>query len=91
MTRATAAYLEGEDALAAWIDEAGTRDPNAWEKTTALYASWKSWADRAGEHAGTMKRFVQNIEARDLTPERMKHGRGFRGLKLKGDLYGDGY
>jgi putative DNA primase/helicase len=88
VTRATAAYLEAEDALAAWIDEAGARDPNAWETTTTLYASWKSWADRAGEHAGTMKQFVSNIEARGITSERRKHGRGFRGLKLETDLYG---
>ena len=91
VTRATAAYLEAEDGLAAWLDEAGTRDPNAWETTTALYASWKSWADRAGEHAGTMKRFAQSLEARDLVPERRKHGRGFRGLRLEGDVYGDRY
>ena len=51
------------------------RDPNAWETTTALYASWKTWADHAGEHPGTMKRFVQNTEARGLTPERKKDGR----------------
>jgi len=89
--RATAAYLESEDALAAWIDDKGTRDPSAWEPTTALFASWKAWADHAGEHAGTMKRFVQNIEARGLTPERRKYGRGFRGLKLEADLYGDRY
>lgn len=91
VTRATAAYLEAEDALAAWLDEAGTRDPNAWETTTALYASWKSWADHAGEHAGTMKRFAQSLEARDLVPERKKHGRGFRGLKLDSNLYSDRY
>jgi P4 family phage/plasmid primase-like protien len=88
VTSATAAYLESEDALAAWIDDAGARDPSAWEPTTALYAAWKSWADHAGEYAGSRKRFIQNIEARGLTPERRKHGRGFRGLRLASGLYG---
>ncbi len=81
VTSATAAYLEAEDAVAAWLDEVGTRDPNGWESTKMLFASWKTWADNAGEYAGTMKRFVQNLEARGLTPERRRHARGFRGFR----------
>jgi putative DNA primase/helicase len=46
---ATAAYLEGEDALAAWIDEACEQIADAWENSTILYRSWKSWAERVGE------------------------------------------
>jgi len=91
VTSATAAYLEAEDALAAWLDEACTRDANAWETTTALYASWTSWADHTGEHAGSMKRFVQSVEARGLVPERRNHGRGFAGLRLRSDLYSNRY
>jgi putative DNA primase/helicase len=82
VTRATAAYLEAEDALAAWLDESGIRDPNAWETTKTLFASWKAWAEGAGEYAGTLKRFVQNIETRGLMPERRKYARGFRGFRI---------
>ena len=82
VTSATAAYLEAEDAMAAWLDETGTRDLEAWEATKELFASWKEWADKAGEHAGTMKRFVQNLETRGLMPERKKHARGFRGFHI---------
>jgi putative DNA primase/helicase len=82
VTAATAAYLEAEDALAAWLEEAGQRDQNAWEKTSDLFASWTGWATKAGEHVGAQKRFVQNLETRGLTYERHKDGRGFRGLKL---------
>ena len=46
---ATAAYLEAEDAISAWIEEAGERDPNAWEKSNDLFASWKMWAEKTGE------------------------------------------
>lgn len=91
VTSATAAYLEAEDAMAAWIEEAGARDPNAWEKTETLFASWKAWADNAGEFVGSMKRFSQNLERRrGLFPDRRKDGRGFRGLKLEQNLYGYG-
>jgi putative DNA primase/helicase len=89
VTAATAAYLEAEDAIAAWIDDNGTRDPNAWETTKTLFASWKAWADGAGEYAGTLKRFIQNLEARGLVPERRKYARGFRGFRVGTDLYGE--
>ncbi len=87
VTSATAAYLEAEDALTAWIEEAGTRDPNAWETSTALFNSWKAWADNAGEFVGSKKQFSQNIEGRGLIPGR-KRDRGFYGLKLRQDLLG---
>jgi hypothetical protein len=37
----------------------------------------------AGEHPGTMKRFVQNLETRGLTYERRMHGRGFLGVSVE--------
>jgi putative DNA primase/helicase len=84
VTIATQAYLEAEDALSAWLDECCDRgDPSAWEKTGILFASWRSWADKAGEHPGTMKRFVQNLETRGLTYERKMHGRGFLGVRVE--------
>ena len=90
VTSATAAYLEAEDAIAAWIEDAGTHDQNAWEKTATLFAKWKAWADNAGEYAGTRKGFSEKIEARGLVPERKSYGRGFRGFKLHADVYGYG-
>jgi putative DNA primase/helicase len=82
---ATAAYLEAEDAIAAWLDESGSRDLNAWEPTKTLFASWKDYAERTGEYAGTLKRFAQNLETRGLVPERKPHARGFHGFRLGRD------
>lgn len=84
---ATAAYLEAEDALAAWIEAAGQTDADAWESTTTLYRSWKSWADRAGEYAGSLKKFSQRLEDRGgaigIRKARDGQGRrGFYGLKV---------
>ena len=79
---ATAAYLDAEDATAAWIDECCIRDPNAWAPSSELFASWKAWADRQGEFAGSSKRFAQNLETRGFTSHRKKTGRGFQGLKI---------
>ncbi len=79
---ATAAYMEAEDSLAAWIDDCCERNPRAWEQSSDLVASWSKWAEIAGEHAGTMKRFAQTLETRGLSPLRKKDGRGFQGLSL---------
>ena len=51
-----------------------------------LFASWRASAEASGEYVGTMRRFLQNIETRGLTPERKKHARGFRGFRIGLDL-----
>lgn len=79
---ATSAYLEAEDALAAWIDDKCERDPSAWEPSTRLFASWTSWAERAGEQPGTMRRFAQTLESRGFLAQRKMYGRGFVGLRI---------
>jgi putative DNA primase/helicase len=80
--QATTAYLEAEDAVAAWIDDRCERDPNAWEAASALFASWNAWATAAGEFVGSSRRFAQALETRDLTPCRKRDARGFAGLRV---------
>jgi putative DNA primase/helicase len=93
---ATAAYLEAEDALAAWIEDAGEHDRDAWESASALFRSWKSWAERAGEHPGSLKKFSQRLEDRSaaIGMQKARDGqgrRGFYGLRVtKPDLAGGG-
>jgi putative DNA primase/helicase len=77
---ATAAYLEAEDAIAAWIEDRCERDSSAWESSTILYASWTSWAEQAGQHSGIMRRFAQTLQSRGFRSERRKHARGFLGV-----------
>ncbi len=83
VTAATAAYMEAEDAMATWIDECCETDPQAWESSSALYTSWRTWADSAGEFAGSTKRFAQALETRGFQPVRKMNGRGFAGLRLQ--------
>ena len=80
---ATDAYLEAEDALTAWIDEACERDPQAWETSTALFTSWNTYATSNGEHGGTVRRFTQALEARGFLSRRTAQARGISGLRLK--------
>jgi putative DNA primase/helicase len=79
---ATAAYLEAEDATAAWIDDCCIRDPNAWSQSNELFASWKVWAERSGEFVGSSKRFTQNLETRGFHMMRKNSGRGFQGIEI---------
>jgi len=79
---ATAAYLQAEDVLATWIDEHCQLDPQAWEPTAKLFASWSAWANQAGEPAGAKKNFVQNLQARGYRPHRTHAGRGFYGIRI---------
>lgn len=77
---ATAAYMEAEDAIAAWIDDRCERKPSAWESLADLFGSWKLWAEHAGENPGTQKRLAQNLEARGFQRHKKMHGQGFDGL-----------
>jgi putative DNA primase/helicase len=89
---ATVAYLEAEDALAAWIEDVGEPHSNAWESSNVLYRSWKTWCDRVGEHSGSLKKFSQRLEDRGaaIGMRKGRNGdgrRGFYGLRVtKPDL-----
>jgi putative DNA primase/helicase len=79
---ATAAYFEAEDTVSAWIEDSCTRDPSVWSSSSDLFRSWSTWADKAGEHAGSTKRFCQALETRGFIPMRKTSGRGFIGIKV---------
>src|SRR5262245_15176181 len=74
VTQATAAYLEAEDAMAAWIEEVGQRDPNAWHEVMSLS---EALAIPAGSG-----RHLQSLMARRAAWRRSEGRR--RGLGKKG-------
>jgi putative DNA primase/helicase len=86
---ATASYMDAEDSVSTWLGECCSRDPNAWESSTALFGSWSMWAKRAGEAIGSQKSFVQSLErGRGLTSKRNRDGRGFQGVRINQAVYG---
>lgn len=92
---ATENYLTAEDTKAAWIEQACEHDGAAWSGSTALFRSWKSYADRAGEFPGSERKLSQYLEDRaealGIRKERGPDGlRGFTGLRLKAAAAGDG-
>jgi putative DNA primase/helicase len=85
VTAATAEYLDAEDALGQWIREACMAQPDNYDTTANLFASWKSWAEAAGEAAGSQKRFSQALDKRGFKHRRQSGtGRsGYDGLAVK--------
>lgn len=82
---ATEEYLGSEDAVALWLAECCDLDAQFCSLSSVLFASWKGWAEQAGEFIGPQKRFSQALIARGFKPDR-EGGTGkarFIGLTVK--------
>ena len=79
---ATSAYLEAEDAIAAWINEKCERDPSGWTSSAHLFGSWTTWAAAAGEPVGTQKKLTHVLETRGFTIKNKTKARGLCGLRV---------
>jgi putative DNA primase/helicase len=84
---ATAAYLATEDAIALWLEKCCGIDASYQDRSTALYASWKSWGEARGEFVGSQKRFTQALEDRGFVrfSDRTTRQAMFRGLAVRHD------
>ena len=85
---ATEAYLDAEDSIANWIADECTIDNQATEQSRALFASWKHWAETAGERPGTQKRFKQAMENRGYECGHTNTGSKFFGIMLTPKMTG---
>jgi putative DNA primase/helicase len=80
---ATEEYLASEDSFALWREECTKPDPKNFESSAALFASWKSWAEKAGEFVGTQKAFGQQLANEGCKSTKHCGERGYIGLKLR--------
>lgn len=86
VTEATDEYMAAEDALALWLNECCVTRKSLTTASSALFASWKTWAEQAGEDAGSQKRFSQALASRGVEPTRLAGGRmGFRGIGFRAE------
>ena len=65
------------------MDEGCDLDPQVYEQSTALFSSWKDWADKAGEFAGSSKKLSQSLENRGFARVRRSTGTCFLGIKIR--------
>lgn len=79
---ATEEYLASEDSISTWMAECCQVAPGERDTSARLFASWKAWAERAGEFAMNQKRFVQVLRDRGFESYRTSATRGFVGLSV---------
>lgn len=84
VTAATQEYFAAEDALGRWMGDCCYEDAQATETTEGLFQSWKTWAENAGEFAGSQKKFSQDIRDRGFKKWREPgtNRMGFRGIAV---------
>jgi putative DNA primase/helicase len=84
---ATADYFDNQDLLGQWLEEECDCEPGntyKWDKTSVLFESWSTYAQRAGEDAGSKKAFSDKMQSRGFEPARGTGGvRLFRGVRKR--------
>ena len=82
---ATDDYRAGQDVLGAFLNDRCRVDPEATASAADLYATYKAWAEEAGERAFSQRRFGEALAERGLEQYRTKNARRWRGVGLIGD------
>ena len=80
---ATREYFEVQDSLQAWIEDCCDVGPNRWDPPGVLFASWSTWADKAGEHVGNQRSFGDRLDAAGYLRERTGITRKHVGIAVK--------
>jgi putative DNA primase/helicase len=61
---ATREYLETADAFARWVEECCVVGSSASMSRASAFASWRTWAEAAGEFVGSERRLVERLAQR---------------------------
>jgi putative DNA primase/helicase len=85
VTQATDAYFAGEDGYSDWIADRCEVTAGFWSRSSDLFASWKDWAEKAGQHAGDSKRFREEMERLGHPLKHTKTGNFYVGLCIRQD------
>ena len=81
--QATADYFEEQDLLAQWIAEECEVGPNCKASSTELFDSWKSYAEKHGEFAGSAKSFGPLLEQKGFGKKKSAGTMYYFGLRPK--------
>jgi putative DNA primase/helicase len=80
-------YFAGEDSVGRWLDEACViGDPTSFTSSQSLYLAWREWANRNGEHVGSMMRLSKALISRKFERHQQSSAPrklGFLGITLK--------
>ena len=82
---ATAAYFDEQDLFAQWLEDCclvEKENLHLFEPSAALLASWKTYAENAGELFLGGKAFAERMRSHGFAQKRKAAERGFLGVKL---------
>lgn len=82
VSEATKEYLEEQDVIGQWLDEATEKDRNARTAPNELYQAYRRWAEGRGEYVCAQKEFSQKLAERDITSKK-SNGIRYVALRLK--------
>ncbi len=85
VTKATDAYFAGEDGYSDWIADRCEITAGFVSRSPDLFASWRDWAEKAGQHAGDTKRFREEMERLGFAHKHTKTGNYYVGLCIRQD------
>jgi putative DNA primase/helicase len=85
VTQATDAYFAGEDGYSDWIADRCEVTAGFWSRSSDLFASWRDWAEKAGQPAGDSKRFREEMERLGFPLKHTRTGNCFVGLCIRQD------
>ena len=85
VTAATDAYFAGEDGYSDWIADRCDVAAGIWSRSSELFASWRDWAEKAGQHGGDNKRFREEMERLGFEHRHLKTGSYYVGLSIRQD------
>ncbi len=85
VTQATDAYFAGEDGYADWIADRCETIAGFWSRSSDLFASWRNWAEKAGQPPRDTKQFREEMERLGFPHKHIKTGNFYVGLRVRQD------
>jgi putative DNA primase/helicase len=83
---ATEGYREEMDVLAGFIDDCCILSKEAFAKASDLYAAYRAWCEKSGEHPMSLRTFGTRLGDRGFEKKRIASGIHWYGLGLSEDL-----
>lgn len=80
---ATDEYLEQQDVLGQWLADTCDLQNGFSARSSALYKSFKGWAEAAGEYVLPQKRWAAAMETRGLLSTRTSAGMVYMGIGIR--------
>ena len=82
----TERYFSDQDLMGQWLEDlcqVDVKDPTLWDRSAALFSSWKVYAEKSGERVSSTKSFADAMRKRGFSPQKRNGGvRAIGGVRL---------